>query len=139
MRFIEVYTLDPISSSVASRSENQDMVIIITVHSAKGTESPVCYVIRVEPGMYPHMRSKGEDEKEEERRILYVAMTRAQNELILTRTEGQSRFSYSYGDADETYLLSDVPDGLLSKHASGILNDDHPLFEQLDKLLKIVP
>jgi len=116
MRFIETYTLDPITSTVASRLENQDVVTLITVHSAKGTESPVCYVIRVEPGMYPHIRSLGaEDEEEEERRILYVAMTRAKNELILTRSEGPSSYSYSYGDAAEAYFLSDVPDKLVEE------------------------
>ncbi|MBW1958763.1 MAG: ATP-dependent helicase [Deltaproteobacteria bacterium] len=117
MRFIETYTLDPITSTVASRLDNQDVVTLITVHSAKGTESPVCYVIRVEPGMYPHIRSLGaEDDEEEERRILYVAMTRAKNELILTRSEGPSSYSYSYGDAAEAYFLSDVPDKLVEEH-----------------------
>jgi len=116
MRFIETYTLDPITSTVVSRLENQDVVTLITVHSGKGTESPVCYVIRVEPGMYPHIRSLGaEDDEEEERRILYVAMTRAKNELILTRSEGRSSYSYSYGDAAEAYFLSTVPDKLIEE------------------------
>jgi DNA helicase-2/ATP-dependent DNA helicase PcrA len=116
MRFIEIYTLDPITSTAVSRLETQDVVTLITVHSAKGTESPVCYVIRVEPGMYPHIRSLGaEDEEEEERRVLYVAMTRAKNELILTRSVGRSRYSYSYGDAAEAYFLSDIPDKLVEE------------------------
>jgi len=116
MRFIETYTLDPITSTAVSRLENQDVVTLVTVHSAKGTESPVCYVIRVEPGMYPHIRSLGaEDEEEEERRVLYVAMTRAKDELILTRSEGRSSYSYSYGDAAEAYFLSDMPDKLIEE------------------------
>jgi DNA helicase-2/ATP-dependent DNA helicase PcrA len=116
MRFIETYTLDPITSTAVSRLENQDVVTLITVHSGKGTESPVCYVIRVEPGMYPHIRSLGvEDDEEEERRILYVAMTRAKDELILTRSEGRSSYSYSYGDAAEAYFLSDMPDKLVEE------------------------
>ncbi|MES0447211.1 MAG: ATP-dependent helicase [Desulfobacterales bacterium] len=110
MRFIETYTLDPITSTAATRLENQDVATLITVHSAKGTESPVCYVIRAEPGMYPHIRSVGnEDDEEEERRILYVAMTRAKNELILTRSESHSSYSFSYGDASESYFLSTMP------------------------------
>ncbi|MFC1816136.1 ATP-dependent helicase [Thermodesulfobacteriota bacterium] len=117
MRFIETYTLDPITSTAVTRLENQDVVTLITVHSAKGTESPVCYVIRAEPGMYPHIRSVGnEDEEEEDRRILYVAMTRAKDELILTRSENRSSYSYSYGDAEEAYFLSDVPDKLIEEH-----------------------
>jgi DNA helicase-2/ATP-dependent DNA helicase PcrA len=116
MRFIEIYTLDPITSTAASRLETHDVVTLITVHSAKGTESQICYVIRVEPGMYPHIRSLGaEDEEEEERRILYVAMTRAKNELILTRSEGRISFAYSYEDAAEAYFLADVPDNLVEE------------------------
>jgi len=85
--FLEAYTLDPISISSAAHMKDEDIVTLTTVHSAKGTEAPVCYLIRVEPGMYPHKRSMGSDaEQEEERRILYVAMTRAQDELIITRT-----------------------------------------------------
>lgn len=85
--FMETYTLDPISISSAEQINADDFVTLTTVHSAKGTEAPVCYLIRVEPGMYPHMRSLNSDAaKEEERRILYVAMTRAQDELIVSRT-----------------------------------------------------
>ena len=117
MRFIEIYTLDPITSTLVTGLENQDVVTLITVHSAKGTESPVCYVIRAEPGMYPHFRSIGdEDDEEEERRILYVAMTRAKDELILTRSESRSNYAASYEDATEAYFLSSIPDMLVEEH-----------------------
>jgi DNA helicase-2/ATP-dependent DNA helicase PcrA len=115
MRFIEVYTLDPITSTAAS-SENPDVVTLITVHSAKGIENRVCYIIRAEPGIYPHMRSIGkEDEEEEERRTLYVAITRAKNELILTRSKFQCSYSYPYFDTEESYFLSDVPEDILQE------------------------
>jgi len=120
MRFIETYTLDPITSTVASRSDDTDVVTLITVHSAKGTESPVCYLIRVEPGMYPHIRSLGnEDEEEEDRRVLYVAMTRAMNELILTRSASGSRSGYTafHGSPQAAYFLLTAPDRLMEKHS----------------------
>ena len=86
LSFLETYTLDPITTTDAERLEEDDVVTLTTAHSAKGTECGVCYLIRVEPGMYPHTRSLGAlDEEEEERRILYVAMTRAMDELIITR------------------------------------------------------
>jgi ATP-dependent DNA helicase UvrD/PcrA len=120
--FLETYTLDPISTTSAQRMGQNDVVTLTTVHSAKGTEASVCYLIRVEPGMYPHQRSMGsEAEQEEERRILYVAMTRAQDELILTRTYNPYGFrSSSFGGGwhwsqsnPSNYFMEDLPDTLV--------------------------
>ena len=121
LSFIETYTMDPISTSEASRLEGDDAVVLITVHSAKGTEAKTCYLIKVEPGMYPHVRSLGNfDEEEEERRVLYVAMTRAQNELIITRNLSQGgRYNFHGGyRADHSrdgssYFLEKLPENLL--------------------------
>ncbi|MBW2366773.1 MAG: ATP-dependent helicase [Deltaproteobacteria bacterium] len=114
--FLEAYTLDPISISSAAHKEDDDIVTLTTVHSAKGTEAPVCYLIRVEPGMYPHKRSMGsEAEREEERRILYVAMTRAQDELIITRTHNpygcfpsQGGGFRGWGQSVSDYFIEDL-------------------------------
>ena len=121
LSFIETYTMDPISTSEASRLEGDDAVVLITVHSAKGTEAKTCYLIKVEPGMYPHVRSLGNfDEEEEERRVLYVAMTRAQNELIITRNLSQGgRYNFHGGYRAEhsrdgsPYFLEKLPENLL--------------------------
>lgn len=121
LSFIETYTMDPISTSEASRLENDDAVVLITVHSAKGTEAKTCYLIKVEPGMYPHVRSLGKlDDEEEERRVLYVAMTRAQDELIITRNlSQQGRYNFPGGFRAEhsrdgsPYFLERVPQELL--------------------------
>ena len=127
MSFIETFTLDPISTSEAERLELDDFVTLITVHSAKGTEAPVCYLIQVQPSMYPHIRSVGKiDEEEEERRVLYVAMTRSQNELIITRSLTQhGRYNFyggatSYpGTEGSVYFLEDLPDKLVEQDVSG--------------------
>ncbi len=120
--FLETYTLDPITESEASNEDVDDLVTLITVHSAKGTEAPVCYLIGVQPGNYPHVRSIGDDDKEEEeRRVLYVAMTRAQNELFLTgtlRSHGayvphHNRFYQPGSSNTQPYFLSDVPPELV--------------------------
>ncbi len=121
LAFIEAYTLDPVSSTQAEREETDDAVILITAHSAKGTEAPVCYVIRVEPGMYPHIRSLGDkSQEEEERRVLYVAMTRAENELVLTRCNVENRRGVMYGGhwgkhspGGTDYFLRDMPPSLV--------------------------
>ena len=84
--FLEEYVLDPVSISEIERQSDTDVVTLITIHSAKGTEQKVCYVANVSAGQYPHARAQGDfDQIEEERRVLYVALTRAQNELILTK------------------------------------------------------
>jgi DNA helicase-2/ATP-dependent DNA helicase PcrA len=108
--FIETYTLDPISTTESERLEEEDVVTLTTAHSAKGTETPVCYLIRVEPGMYPHLRSLGNfDQEEEERRILYVAMTRAKDELIITRTPGGGAGPGMYYSAQARYARGGSP------------------------------
>jgi DNA helicase-2/ATP-dependent DNA helicase PcrA len=79
--FLENITL---ASDVDSWDERQDCVSIMTLHSAKGLEFPVVYMLAVEQGLLPHERSlSNEKEIEEERRLAFVGMTRAQEELYL--------------------------------------------------------
>ena len=125
--FIETYVLDPVTASDASLQDQDDVVTLTTAHSAKGTEARTCYLIRVEPGMYPHFRSVGDpDQEEEERRILYVAMTRAQDELIITRTYrtfGYHRAAWGGFGRNQAvqsqYFFDDLDDKLLDWNAGG--------------------
>lgn len=117
--FLEQYVLDPISITEVERLQEEDVVTLITIHSAKGTEQKVCYVANVSPGQYPHARAVEDfDEVEEERRVLYVALTRAQNELILTK-QNLSQWSQEKYDAQgrkiATYFLTDLTSGLCSQ------------------------
>jgi len=64
---------------------DQDCVVLMTMHAAKGLEFPVVFVVGAEEGIFPGMRAIGEQEEmEEERRLCYVAMTRAKEQLYLT-------------------------------------------------------
>ena len=110
--FLEEYVLDPVSISEIERQSQDDVVTLITIHSAKGTEQKVCYVANVSAGQYPHARAQGNfDEVEEERRVLYVALTRAQNELILTK-QNLSFWAHTQTDEKgrkvESYFLNDL-------------------------------
>ena len=68
-----------------SHDPDQDCVVMMTMHSAKGLEFPVVFVVGAEEGIFPGIRAIGEqDEMEEERRLCYVAMTRAKERLCLT-------------------------------------------------------
>jgi DNA helicase-2/ATP-dependent DNA helicase PcrA len=63
-----------------------DRVTLMTVHAAKGLEFPVVFMIALEEGIFPHERSRNDGEQlEEERRLLFVAITRAKEELHLSR------------------------------------------------------
>lgn len=79
--FLENITL---ASDVDGWNEQQDCVSVMTMHSAKGLEFPVVYMVAMEQGILPHERSLGRDEEvEEERRLAFVGMTRAKEELYL--------------------------------------------------------
>lgn len=115
--FLEEYVLDPISISEIDKTPDQDLVTLITIHSAKGAEQKVCYVPHVSPNQYPHARAQGDfDEVEEERRVLYVALTRAEDELILTKQNlnlwSQDQYD-ELGRKIESYFLNDLPQHLV--------------------------
>ncbi len=118
--FLEAYVLDPISIADVQAQDNSDVVNLMTIHAAKGAEKPVCYVPHVAPNMYPHARAQGDFAQiEEERRVLYVALTRAQNELIITRPNYQT-WTLPSVDAEgrtlASYFFNDLPVQLVQNH-----------------------
>jgi DNA helicase-2/ATP-dependent DNA helicase PcrA len=79
--FLENVTL---ASDLDGWDERQDCVSVMTLHAAKGLEFPVVYMLAVEEGLLPHERSQHrDDDVEEERRLAFVGMTRAKEELFL--------------------------------------------------------
>jgi DNA helicase-2/ATP-dependent DNA helicase PcrA len=85
--FLENITL---ASDLDGWDERQDCVSIMTLHAAKGLEFPVVYIAAVEQGLLPHERSIAKaDELEEERRLAFVGMTRAKEELYLTHARSR--------------------------------------------------
>lgn len=132
--FIEEYVLEPISISEIERAHDQDLVTLITIHSAKGTEQKVCYVPHVSPNSYPHARAQGDfDEVEEERRVLYVALTRAENELIITRQNYVTWSQDTYdeqGRKVESYFFNELPADLVNTQ----IHQTVPRFPQKTKV-----
>ena len=88
--FLEAFKLDPDTEVLEHDNDTENKITLITVHSAKGSECDHAYIFRVQNGVFPHIKAVSDDEIEEERRVLYVAMTRARKELILTRTVSDS-------------------------------------------------
>ena len=88
--FLEGITL---VSDVDSMDEEKDSVILMTLHSAKGLEFPVVFLVGLEEGIFPGFRSAAdENELEEERRLCYVGITRAKEKLYLTHTYCRTLF-----------------------------------------------
>lgn len=151
LEFLEEYILEPVYNSALKREENSDVVDAMTIHQAKGTEKKVCYVANVSPGAYPGVFSvENVDDVEEERRVLYVALTRAVDELIVTRrsfnrwahpnrkllkSPGPAQELQNHGqdprEADpilESYFLNGLPESLIkesvhSKQAEDVLSE----------------
>ncbi len=98
-------------------SEDQSTVTLMTLHTAKGLEYPVVFLTGLEDGIFPHMRSLGDPEElEEERRLCYVGITRAQERLYLCHAWSRTLF----GSTDyypPSRFLSEIPEELV--HAIG--------------------
>ncbi len=87
--FLENITLD---SEREDEKEAGDAVTLITMHSCKGLEYPHVYVVGLEDGLLPHSRSKVEGTMDEERRLFYVAITRAKRELMISHCGGRKKY-----------------------------------------------
>ena len=94
--FLESVTL---ASDQDAWNREQDQVSVMTLHAAKGLEFPVVFMLAVEEGLLPHERSRhNNDELEEERRLAFVGMTRAEQELYICHAQlrefrGQTRYA----------------------------------------------
>lgn len=90
-------------------------VTLMTLHSAKGLEFPVVFLIGMEEGLFPHSRALNDpEEMEEERRLAYVGITRAEKRLYLTRA--QSRMLYGrFQNNPESRFLHELPETLLER------------------------
>ncbi|MCP9826274.1 ATP-dependent helicase [Synechococcus sp. EJ6-Ellesmere] len=119
--FLESYALNPFTEGFKKDNDpNTDHVIVSTIHSAKGLESDIVYVPALQVGHYPPSYTKSEDDYEEERRCLYVALTRAKVELNLSKALIASYQRIPKGSA---YFLQDMPEYLVDlevKHAESV-------------------
>ncbi len=95
--------------------EGAGAVTLMTLHTAKGLEFPVVLIVGMEDGVFPHMRSLGDpNELEEERRLAYVGITRAQDKLYLTSAWSRMLFGGSNYNPPSRFL-TEIPEGLMEK------------------------
>ncbi|HEY4552213.1 MAG TPA: DNA helicase PcrA [Bacillaceae bacterium] len=93
-----------------------EAITLMTLHSAKGLEFPVVFLIGMEEGVFPHSRSlMEEDEMEEERRLAYVGITRAEEELYITNAQMRTLYGRTNMNPVSRFI-SEIPEELL-EHA----------------------
>lgn len=99
--------------------DNTAVVTLMTVHSAKGLEFPVVFLVGLEDGIFPHSRSLNDPkELEEERRLAYVAITRAEKTLYISHA--MRRRSYGdYAAAEPSQFLNELPLDLIEDQSDG--------------------
>ena len=97
-----------------SRSDEKGLVTLMTLHNAKGLEYPVVFIAGCEEGVFPHSRALDEGGLEEERRLLYVGITRAMRQLYLTYARRRAVFgAQTYGMRSR--FLDEIPGDLLEE------------------------
>jgi DNA helicase-2/ATP-dependent DNA helicase PcrA len=105
---------------VAESGENGDgQVLLMTLHAAKGLEYPVVFLVGMEDGVFPHLRSLGEPaQMEEERRLAYVGLTRARERLHLSYARSRMLHGQTQYNPPSRFL-DEIPDGLVVEVEDG--------------------
>jgi DNA helicase-2/ATP-dependent DNA helicase PcrA len=105
-------------SDADSRSDEEGLVTLMTVHNAKGLEYPVVFITGCEDGVFPHSRALDEGGLDEERRLFYVGVTRAMRELYLTWARRRAVFgAQSFGVPSR--FLGEIPGELVEETEPG--------------------
>ncbi|MFT8928746.1 MAG: DNA helicase PcrA [Sporolactobacillus sp.] len=108
-----------LDSDVEEENEktNPDSVTLMTLHSAKGLEFPVVFLIGMEEGIFPHSRAiDSPDEMEEERRLAYVGITRARQRLYLTSADVRTLYGQTTAHAASRFI-KEIPQPLIEQEA----------------------
>lgn len=99
-----------------TNGDKKDAVTLMTLHAAKGLEFPIVFIVGMEEGIFPHSRSlMDRHELEEERRLCYVGMTRAKQNLFLTYASKRLFFGQKTKNIPSRFLL-ELPEHLLSRN-----------------------
>ena len=108
--FLENVTLD--SDRAEEKENTSDAVTLITMHSCKGLEFPHVFIVGLEDGLLPHSRSKVEGTMDEERRLFYVAVTRAMLTLAISHCGGRKKYGQTL-PCQPSPFLKELPEELV--------------------------
>jgi DNA helicase-2/ATP-dependent DNA helicase PcrA len=110
--------------------EGDDAVVMMTMHSAKGLEFPNVFLVGFEDGLFPGMRAIGDhEEMEEERRLCYVAITRAKENLYITHA-GQRMLYGRTSSALHSRFLDEIPEECLVKKGGQRSQPERPSYSE---------
>lgn len=118
--------------------ENQGKVNLMTVHASKGLEFPVVFIAGAEEGLMPHahaIEEGGDAAVEEERRLFYVAVTRARNRLLISACRQRRRMS-STVECEPSRFLDEIPSNLVEYHEPSKEVNEETAHELLQNMLK---
>src|SRR5262249_35845684 len=111
--FLEQVSLVADADQIPEGENHGGMVTLITLHTAKGLEFPVVFLTGMEENVFPHQRSVGDDkELQEERRLAYVGITRAERRLYLTRALARAWWGRPEYHVQSRFL-AEIPTGLI--------------------------
>lgn len=100
-----------------SLDEDESAVVLMTMHSAKGLEFPAVFIIGMEDGLFPHLRALTDpDELEEERRLAYVGITRAEKQLFLSHAWSRLIFGQTQYNPPSRFI-DEIPEELIEEAA----------------------
>jgi len=110
-----------LATDLDSFREEDEAVTMMTLHTAKGLEFPVVFMVGMEEGVFPHSRAMLEpEEMEEERRLCYVGMTRAKERLYLTRAYHRMLWGNSQYNNESRFLKEIPPELLMEENGHNI-------------------
>ena len=109
-----------------TKNQSEDRLHLMTFHSAKGLEYPVCFLVGLEDHLIPHEKSVMEQSLEEERRLMYVALTRCKKRLYLTMSRTRKKYGKDITSSPSRFLF-EIPSNLLKTSHYKYIENDHIL------------
>jgi len=119
---------------VIPNSQLKDCVTLMTLHAAKGLEFPIVFIVGMEEGLFPHSRSLMDSgQMEEERRLAYVGITRAKDQLFLTYANSRLYFGERISNPPSRFI-TDIPENLLEGVGENINPVDNFKLDSVDDI-----
>ncbi|MCF7791809.1 MAG: UvrD-helicase domain-containing protein [Victivallales bacterium] len=112
--FLEAYCLADDNDKVDEDEDSGNSVTMLTVHAAKGLEFPYIFLVGLEEGLFPNYRAVDEGNLDEERRLFYVAVTRAKEKIIMSNAKTRFRYGKAQKQRSSSFI-NEIPEELFEE------------------------